>query len=67
MIEIDLNGRTPKELRILKDQIMISGLSVKDKDRLISKIESVLGIRHTREDILKMIDESKPDIDDIGD
>ena len=66
MIELDLVGRTPRELKLLKEQVMRSDLAVKDKDRLIDQIESALGTRYNREDILLQIYESAADISDIG-
>ena len=66
MIELDLVGRTPRELKLLKEQVMRSELAVKDKDRLIDQIESALGTRYNREDILLQIYESAADISDIG-
>ena len=66
MIELDLIGRTPRELKLLKEQVMRSELAVKDKDRLIDQIDSALGMRYNREDILLQIYEGAADIDDMG-
>lgn len=66
MIELDLIGRTPRELKLLKEQVMRSDLAVKDKDRLIDQIESALGTRYNREDILLQIYEGAADIDDLA-
>ena len=66
MVELDLTGRNPRELKLLKEQVMISDLAVKEKDRLINQIESALGVRYNREDILLQIYEGAADIDDMG-
>ena len=66
MVELDLTGRNPRELKLLKEQVMISDLAVKDKDRLINQIDSALGTRYNREDILLQIYEGAADIDDLG-
>ena len=66
MIELDLKNRTPRELKLLKQQVMISDLAVVDKDRLINQIDSALGTRYNREDILLQIYEGAADIDDLG-
>lgn len=62
---IDLSNRTKKELLKLIDNIKVSDLTVKEKDRLIKECEYRLG-NVVREDILKDITESQPDYDDIG-
>ena len=66
MIELDLNNRSMKELKILKEQVMRSELDFNNKNYLINKIESKMGIKHSREDILAIIKESEADIDDIN-
>ena len=65
-IDLDLDGRTHKELIMLKEQVMRSELPYNNKLFLIEKIESYLGIRNTKEDILEAIKAGAADIDDIG-
>lgn len=66
MIDLDLQGRTPSELLFLKDQVKISSLAVSNKTYLLEKIDSALGIKYTREDVLQMIKEGEADISDIN-
>lgn len=66
MIDIDLDGRTHKELIMLKEQVMRSELPYNNKSFLIEKIEGYLGIRNTHEDILNAIKAGAADIDDIN-
>lgn len=66
MIDIDLEGRNPRELQRLKEDVMRSDLPINNKTYLIRKIESQMGMRYGREDVLLMIKESSADVDDIG-
>ena len=66
MIDLDLDGRTHKELIMLKEQVMRSELPYNNKSFLIEKIDSCLGIRNTHEDILEAIKAGSADIDDIN-
>jgi len=65
MVDLDIKGRTVSELLLLKDQIKISSIAVPDKERLLNKIDSALGLKYTREDVLRAIKEGEADIDDI--
>jgi len=65
MVDLDIKGRTVSELLLLKDQIKISSITVPDKERLLNKIDSALGLKYTREDVLRAIKEGEADIDDI--
>ena len=66
MIDLDLDGRTHKELIMLKEQVMRSELPYNNKSFLISKIDGYLGIKYSREDVIADIKAGSADIDDIG-
>lgn len=66
MIDIDLEGRNSRDLIILKEQVMRSELPYNNKSFLISKIDSYLGIRYSREDVIADIKAGSADIDDIN-
>lgn len=65
---INLENRTPHELRNLLDQVKISDLPFDEKKRIIEEIQARLtGAQTIRQSqILKDIDEGQGDMDDIG-
>ncbi|MDR1614921.1 MAG: hypothetical protein LBS26_05075 [Campylobacteraceae bacterium] len=65
---INLENRTPHELRNLLDQVKISDLPFDEKKRIIEEIQARLtGAQTVRQSqILRDIDEGQGDMDDIG-
>ncbi|MDR2789766.1 MAG: hypothetical protein LBB59_02170 [Campylobacteraceae bacterium] len=65
---INLENRTPHELKNLLDQVKISDLPFDEKKRIIEEIQAKLtGAQTIRQSqILRDIDEGQGDMDDIG-
>ncbi|MDR2080427.1 MAG: hypothetical protein LBP54_00865 [Campylobacteraceae bacterium] len=65
---INLENRTPHELKNLLDQVKISDLPFDEKKRIIEEIHAKLtGAQTIRQSqILRDIDEGQGDMDDIG-
>ena len=66
-MKIDLKRKTPLELKKLLDSVKVSDLPVVEKGRLIEEIEYRLsGRRYTDNQVLKDIEDSQADLDDIN-
>lgn len=63
---INLENKTQEQLIALADSVKVSDLSYEEKTKLLIDIEYKLnGKRNKRDEILKSIEESAADIDDI--
>ena len=66
-MKIDLKRKTPLELKKLLDSVKVSDLPVIEKGKLIEEIEYRLsGRRYTDNQVLKDIEDSQADLDDIN-
>ena len=68
-ISINLDEKSPEELKRLLDSVKTSNLSVQEKDEWIQKIQSKLGLvtrdSKREKDLLAQIEAGAADIDDI--
>lgn len=63
---INLEKKTQEQLIALADSVKVSDLSYEEKTKLLIDIEYKLnGKRNKRDEILKSIEESAADIDDL--
>jgi len=63
---INLENKTQEQLIALADSVKVSDLSYEEKTKLLIDIEYKLnGKRNKRDEILKSIEESAADIDDL--
>ena len=66
-MNIDLTNKSPLELKKLLDNVKVSDLPVVEKGKLIDDIEYKLtGRRYTDDQVLKDIEDSQADIDDLN-
>lgn len=64
---INLEDKTPKELRKLMDSVKVSDLSYEEKTAYINAIEQKLnGADYKNKMLLKEIEEGQADISDLG-
>lgn len=64
---ISLEGKTPKELRKLMDDVKVSNLSYEEKTAYINAIKQKLnGANYKNKMLLKEIEEGQADISDLG-
>jgi len=68
-ININLDEKTPQELKRLLDSVKISNLDYAEKEEWVQKIQSKLGIvmrdSKKEKELLAQIQEGQADIDDI--
>ena len=68
-ISINLDEKSPEELKRLLDSVKTSSLSVQEKDEWIQKIQSKLGVvtrdPKREKELLAQIEAGAADIDDI--
>ena len=68
-ININLDEKTPQELKRLLDSVKISNLDYTEKEEWVQKIQSKLGIvmrdSKKEKELLAQIQEGQADIDDI--
>jgi len=68
-ININLDEKTPQELKRLLDSVKISNLDYAQKEEWVQKIQSKLGIvmrdSKKEKELLAQIQEGQADIDDI--
>lgn len=66
-MKIDLENKTPLELKKLLDSVKVSDLPVDEKGKLIEEIEYRLtGRRYTDSQVLKDIEDGMAEIDDTN-
>lgn len=66
-MKIDLSNKSPKQLLNLIDKVKVSDLPVAEKGKLIEEIEYHLtGRRYTDGQVLKDIEDSQADLDDLN-
>jgi len=68
-VTINLDEKTPQELKRLLDSVKISNLDYAEKEEWVQKIQSKLGIvmrdSKKEKELLAQIQEGQADIDDI--
>lgn len=66
-MKIDLENKSPQQLKKLLDSVKVSDLPVVEKGKLIEEIEYHLtGRRYTDSQVLKDIEDGMAEIDDIN-
>ena len=66
-MKINLENKSPLELKKLLDSVKVSDLPVAEKGKLIEEIEYRLtGRRYTDSQVLKDIEDGQADLDDLN-